>query len=183
MNEGRGRMGGGRDETTIALLSNDAYKQAVNPFSPSVARLCNESEARSGEAHQRSEQNFPHLFVLHLSDNLRQPRCLVIPFASVKSVMRRLAVGRYFCTQPPRLGVAALHGLRVLDLSRVLAGLLFGTCAALPISALGPWCTQILGDMGAEVIKVEPPLKGDDTRHWGPPYVKVRLKRTKEDCL
>ena len=49
----------------------------------------------------------------------------------------------------------ALAGLRVLDLTRILAG---------------PLCTQILGDMGAEVIKVEPPGTGDDTRTWGPPF-------------
>jgi crotonobetainyl-CoA:carnitine CoA-transferase CaiB-like acyl-CoA transferase len=48
----------------------------------------------------------------------------------------------------------ALSGVRVVDLSRVLAG---------------PFCTQILGDHGAEVIKVEPP-QGDDTRRWGPPF-------------
>ena len=49
----------------------------------------------------------------------------------------------------------ALEGLRVLDLTRILAG---------------PLCTQMLGDMGAEVIKVEPPGTGDDTRTWGPPF-------------
>ncbi len=50
---------------------------------------------------------------------------------------------------------APLAGKRVLDLSRVLAG---------------PWCTMILGDLGAEVIKIENPDGGDDTRKWGPPY-------------
>ena len=52
--------------------------------------------------------------------------------------------------------MGALSGIRVLDLSRILAG---------------PWAAQILGDLGAEVLKVERPGSGDDTRHWGPPWL------------
>jgi crotonobetainyl-CoA:carnitine CoA-transferase CaiB-like acyl-CoA transferase len=56
-------------------------------------------------------------------------------------------------------GTSPHEGLRVLDLSRVLAG---------------PWATQILADLGADVVKVEQPEKGDDTRLWGPPYLTDR---------
>lgn len=55
----------------------------------------------------------------------------------------------------------ALSHIRVLDLSRILAG---------------PWCTQNLADLGAEVIKVERPVHGDDTRAWGPPWINLEGK-------
>ncbi len=55
---------------------------------------------------------------------------------------------------PPSTG--PLAGLKVLDLSRVLAG---------------PWSTQVLGDLGADIIKIEQPGQGDDTRKWGPPFL------------
>jgi crotonobetainyl-CoA:carnitine CoA-transferase CaiB-like acyl-CoA transferase len=56
---------------------------------------------------------------------------------------------------------SALQGIKVIDLSRILAG---------------PWASQLLADMGAEVIKVEQPIKGDDTRFWGPPFIKRTTK-------
>src|ERR1700754_1898734 len=60
-----------------------------------------------------------------------------------------------------------LDGTRVLDLTRVLAG---------------PWATQNLADFGAEVIKVERPGHGDDTRKWGPPFLQDREGRDTSDA-
>ena len=60
--------------------------------------------------------------------------------------------------QTPIAPPGALAGLKVLDLSRVLAG---------------PWSSQLLGDLGADVVKIERPGSGDDTRAWGPPWLKA----------
>lgn len=56
---------------------------------------------------------------------------------------------------------SALENIKVVDLSRILAG---------------PWASQMLADMGAEVIKIERPKKGDDTRFWGPPFIRAATK-------
>ncbi|MDT7513902.1 CaiB/BaiF CoA transferase family protein [Rhodoferax mekongensis] len=68
----------------------------------------------------------------------------------------------------PNTPQGALSHLKVLDLSRVLAG---------------PWCTQMLADMGADVVKVERPVAGDDTRHWGPPFMPGADGRPTQDAI
>ncbi len=60
-----------------------------------------------------------------------------------------------------------LAGITVIDMSRILAG---------------PWAGQVLADLGATVIKIERPEVGDDTRHWGPPYLKDRDGNDTEDA-
>ncbi|KAJ8314144.1 hypothetical protein KUTeg_008705 [Tegillarca granosa] len=70
-------------------------------------------------------------------------------------VSHEVSIGDGYTQRGDDLSSGILSGIRVLDLSRVLAG---------------PYCTMILGDLGAEIIKVERPGVGDDTRTWGPPF-------------
>ncbi|KAK9369187.1 caib/baif family protein-like protein [Lipomyces kononenkoae] len=70
---------------------------------------------------------------------------------------RSVTYSRYFSTSSNPQVVLPLTGFKVVDLTRDLAG---------------PYATQILADLGAEVIKVEHPTRGDDSRHWGPPFAK-----------
>jgi len=74
----------------------------------------------------------------------------------------KILLKRYFSKN-----TGPLNDIRVLDLSRVLAG---------------PYCTMILGDLGAEILKIEHPVGGDDTRSWGPPFVESANGENKESC-
>ncbi|KAI5777837.1 CoA-transferase family III domain-containing protein [Geopyxis carbonaria] len=75
-------------------------------------------------------------------------------FLNCKRLLHNLHLKKCFTTSVDQSKLP-LNGVKVLDMTRVLAG---------------PYCTQILGDLGAEVIKLEHPQNGDDTRAWGPPY-------------
>ena len=72
---------------------------------------------------------------------------------------------RSLCTAPSESLPSPLEGIKILDMTRILAG---------------PFATMIMADLGAEVVKVEAPGTGDDTRSWGPPFLGQR--DTRESC-
>ena len=72
---------------------------------------------------------------------------------------------RTLCTAPSETLPSPLEGIKILDMTRILAG---------------PFATMIMADLGAEVVKVEAPGAGDDTRSWGPPF--LGQGDTRESC-
>jgi hypothetical protein len=142
------RLGRMKDEGTAAVEITSIMKRNSCGKSLDIARMARDMLGGNGISDEFGvARHLVNLEVVNTYEGTHDVHALIL---GVRKPVSRRSINR-------STAMGALSHLRVLDLSRVLAG---------------PWAGQILADLGAEVIKVERPGNGDDTRAWGPPFLK-----------